>query len=105
MAEGASIALVGGLGAALAAVVLVGTAAFAIATARARARLRQTLDRQRLRDWAFWWLACIGALASHPYGAFVLGAGIAAALATGWRQRRTWHRTESPRSRLIFAIA
>src|SRR5207248_6471693 len=40
--------LVGGLGAALAAVVLVGTAAFAVATARARARLRQTLDRQRL---------------------------------------------------------
>src|SRR5207253_1660501 len=52
--------------------------------------LLRALDRQRLRDWAFWWLACIGALASHPYGAFVLGAGIAAALATGWRQRRTW---------------
>jgi hypothetical protein len=52
--------------------------------------LLRALDRQRLRDWVFWWLACMGVLASHPYGAFVLAAGIAAALAAGWRQRRTW---------------
>jgi hypothetical protein len=52
--------------------------------------LLRALDRQRTRDWVYWWLACLGVLASHPYGAFVLAAGIAALLATGWRQRRTW---------------
>src|SRR5947207_193998 len=47
-------------------------------------------DSQRLRDWIYWWLACLGVLASHPYGAFVLAAGIAAVLVSGWRSVRTW---------------
>jgi hypothetical protein len=52
--------------------------------------LLRALERGRTRDWVWWWLAGLGVLASHPYGAFVLAAGIAAALAGGWRERRTW---------------
>jgi uncharacterized membrane protein len=52
--------------------------------------LLRALDHRRTRDWVFWWLASLGVLAAHPYGAFVLGAGIAAVLASGPRDRRNW---------------
>src|SRR2546423_1189983 len=37
--------------------------------------LLRAIDNGRRRDWVLWWLACLGVLASHPYGAFVLAAG------------------------------
>jgi uncharacterized membrane protein len=52
--------------------------------------LLRALDSRRTRDWVFWWLASLGVLAAHPYGAFVLAAGIAAVLASGPRDRRNW---------------
>jgi len=52
--------------------------------------LLRALDSRRTRDWAFWWLASLGVLAAHPYGAFVLAAGIAAVFASAPRDRRTW---------------
>ena len=52
--------------------------------------LLRALERDRTKDWAGWWAASLLALACHPYGAFVLGAGIATVLVARRGQPRTW---------------
>jgi hypothetical protein len=52
--------------------------------------LLRALDGRRRRAWIFWWLASLAVLASHPYGAFVLAAGIVTVLVTRWGRPRTW---------------